>query len=251
MSNNARIAEVFTLPSKGMVYEEEVNPEVILGSMKTRHEMLRLSATDDSQKIMAQIIDDCIQSDIGISAYDLCLGDFQYLLFMLRIVTFGNEYELSGRCPYCGFDQKTTINLDELEVKEYDDSLADLLEMELPVSENKVKLTLQTPRTLDRISTKVKEYRKRHKDIDENPTILYNIISSIEELDDEVPNLFTLEEWVKELPMADTNALMNRIDLINSKIGIDLSVDENCKICGTMFKFPFRFNSTFFRPDSD
>ncbi len=251
MSSNTRIAEVFTLPSKGLIYEEEVNPEVVLSSMTTRHEMLRLSTTEDSQKIMAQIIDDCIESDLGISAYDLCLGDFQYLMFMLRVVTFGNEYELRGRCPYCGFEQVTKLHLDELEVKEYDDSLVDLLELELPKSGNKVRLTLQTPRMLDRISTKVKEYRRRHKDTDENPVILYNIIASIEELDDEKPNAFTLEEWVKNLPLADTNAIINRIDLINNKIGIDLSVEGECKICKTTYQVPFRINQTFFRPGSE
>ena len=151
MSDKTRIAEVFTLPSNGMIYEEEVNPEVILSSMTTRHEMLRLSTVEDSQKIMAQIIDDCIESDLGISAYDLCLGDFQYLMFMLRVVTFGSEYELRGRCPFCGFEQTTKINLDDLEVHEYDDSLADLLEITLPKSGNNIKLTLQTPRILDRI----------------------------------------------------------------------------------------------------
>lgn len=251
MSDKTRIAEVFTLPSNGMIYEEEVTPEVVLSSMTTRHEMLRLSTVEDSQKIMAQIIDDCIESDLGISAYDLCLGDFQYLMFMLRVVTFGSEYELRGRCPFCGFEQTTKINLDDLEVHEYDDSLADLLEITLPKSGNNIKLTLQTPRILDRISTKVKEYKRRHKDSDENPTILYNIVASIEEIDDERPNSFTLEEWVKNLPLADTNALMNRIELINNKIGISLDVEGECKVCGTVYQVPFRINQTFFRPGSE
>lgn len=245
---DTRIAEVFTLPSKGLIYEEEVNPEVVLSSMTTRHEMLRLSVAEDSQKIMAQIIDDCIESDLGISAYDLCLGDFQYLMFMLRVVTFGNDYELKGKCPFCGFEQNTKVILDDLEVKEYDESLLDLLEVDLPKTGSKVKLTLQTPRMLDRISSKVREYKRRHKDTDENPVILFNIMSSIEEIDGETPNAFTLEEWVKDLPLADTNLLVNRIDLINSKIGIDLFVEGECKICKTTYQVPFRINETFFRP---
>lgn len=250
MSGEARIAEEFVLPSRGMVYEEEVNDEVVLSSMTTRHEMLRLSVTDDSLKIMSQIIDDCLESDLGISSYDLCLGDFQYLMYMLRVVTFGTDYELIGRCPYCGFEQTTSIKLDELEVKEYDDSLVDLLEIELPKSGAKVKLTLQTPRMLDRINARIKDYRRKHKDSEENPTILYNILYSIEEVDEEKLNSFELETWVKDLPLADTNALVNRIDLVNQKIGVDLGIDEVCKICGTVYRVPFRINQTFFRPDS-
>ena len=40
MSDDTRIAEIFILPSQGLVYEEKVNPEVTLSSMTTRHEML-------------------------------------------------------------------------------------------------------------------------------------------------------------------------------------------------------------------
>lgn len=248
MSGKPVIEEAFTLPSKGLVYEEEVNPEVLLSSMTTRHEMLRLSNTDDSYKILAQIIDDCIESDMGISSYDLCLGDFQYLLFKLRIVTFGPEYELRGACPFCGFEQTSTVNLDELKTKEFDESINDLMELKLPVTESNIEFKLQTPRMLDRINAKVREYRRKHKDTEENPVILYNILSSIDLIDNELPNIITLEEWCKDLPLADTNAIINRIDLINDQIGIDMYVEDNCKICGTAYLLPFRINPSFFRP---
>ena len=112
MSTNTRIAETFTLPSKGMIYEESVNPDIVLGCMKTKHEMMRLSATDSNNKIMADIIDDCIDGDIGISSYDMCLGDYQYLLFKLRTITFGPEYDMGGTCPYCMGENYVTVNLD-------------------------------------------------------------------------------------------------------------------------------------------
>ena len=217
---NSRIVENVTLPSKGLIYEEEVNPNIELSSMKTKHEMLRLSATEESQKIMAQIIDDCIVSDIGISSYDLCLGDFQFLLYKLRTVTFGPEYEMQCRCPVCGFDNVVTLNLDELPVHEYTDNLAELLEFNLPVSGNKIKLTMQTPRMLDRINARVREYTKKRKSNSENSTILHTIIACIEEIDGEKSDPIRLEPWVRELPLADTNAIINRIDDINNSLGI-------------------------------
>ena len=103
---NARIVENVVLPSKGLIYEEDVSPEIELSSMKTKHEMLRLSATEESQKVMAEIIDDCIVGDLGISSYDLCLGDFQYLLYKLRVVTFGPDYEMTAKCPFCNNSNK-------------------------------------------------------------------------------------------------------------------------------------------------
>lgn len=245
---NARIVEHLCLPSKGMIYEEDISPEFELSSMKTKHEMLRLSATEESQKIMAQIIDDCIVGDLGISSYDLCLGDFQYLLYKLRTVTFGPEYELQCKCPYCGFENTFTLNIDELEVKEYTDELVDLMELELPVSKNHIKFTMQTPRMLDRINARVRDHNKRRHTTNENATLLYTIISSLEEIDGEPVDMTTIEKWVRDLPMADTNAILYRIDEINNSLGIVLDSQETCGVCGSSFIAPFRINNTFFRP---
>ena len=174
---NARIVEEFLLPSNGEIYEdEEVNPEVVLGSMKAKHEMLRLSASDESNKIMAEIIDDCMESALGVSSYDLCLGDFQFLLFKLRIVTFGPDYELSGKCPFCGFDQSVKVNLDELDIKYCPTDYNDMKDITLPHSGEEVRLKFQTPRMLDRINVKVKEFRRKNRGEDYNPVILFNIM---------------------------------------------------------------------------
>ena len=160
---DARIAETFTLPSHGKVYEEEINPEVVLSSMTTKHEMLRLSSNEDSQRLMADIIDDCIQNDIGISAYDLCLPDYQFLMYKLREVTFGNEYEMTGVCPYCGSRNNIPVDLDDLEVVEFSDDMLNLMELELPHSGDTIELTLQTPRSLDAINKQVRQAKKKIK----------------------------------------------------------------------------------------
>lgn len=248
--SDARIVEEFYLPSQGVLYDGEIDPSGLMGSMKAKHEMLRLSVTDGSHKIMAEILDDCITSDLGISAYDLCLGDYQYLLFKLRIVTFGNEYTLRGKCPFCGFEQSTVVDLDTLETKEYTEDYEKLKTVYLPSTEQTVTLTYQTPRMLDRIQTKVKEYRKRHENTDENPVLLFNIMSCITEIDGEPPNRVFLEDWVKDLPLSDALLIIDNIDSMNNSIGTDLSFLTSCRICGTDYFVPFRVNETFFRPNS-
>lgn len=250
MSTNARIAETFTLPSRGLIYEEDVNPNIILGSMKTKHEMMRLSATDSNNKIMADIIDDCIEGDIGISAYDMCLGDYQYLLFKLRTVTFGPDYEIGGLCPHCKGENYISVNLDDLEVYEYDGNMADLLEVTLPESKSTVTLTLQTPRILDKIKRLTADRLRKVKKNTENPALLYTLTTSIEKVDGEEMNAFTLEEWVKDLPMKDTNILLNRINEINNKIGVQVEIEDVCVNCGRYYVAPFRLTEEFFRPSN-
>lgn len=249
MAVDARIAEVFTLPSKGLIYEEQINPDIVLSSMKTKHEMMRLSASENSNKIMADIIDDCIVEDIGMSSYDMCLGDFQYLMYKLRTVTFGPEYEMYGICPYCGSENYVTVNLDELEINEYTDDLLDLFRLTLPTTEDELTLTLQTPRILDLINKKVADAKRKNRAA-ENSTLLHTLTTSIVTLNGETPNPFTLEEVIKELPMKDTNVLLNRINEINAKIGVQVDIDATCSSCGKYYVAPFRIYPTFFRPDN-
>ncbi len=145
------IKQTYTLPSKGLVYATPVNPEVELTSMTTNHEMLRLQPSELVYKNMCDIIDDCIVNDIGISSYDMGLFDYQFLLHKLRVVTYGPDYKLSSRCPYCGMTNEDTINLDDIEVFEYTEDLDKYLSFDLPVSKMHIDLAVQTPRMLDDI----------------------------------------------------------------------------------------------------
>lgn len=243
----ARIAETFVLPSHGKVYEEDVNPEVTLSSMTTKHEMLRLSANEDNQRLMAEIIDDCITSDVGISAYDMCLPDFQFLMYKLREVTFGNEYEMSGICPFCGTRQDMVVDLDELEVKEFTEDMFDYMEVELPQDGSVVEITMQTPRLLDTISKQVKQSKRKVKNR-ENPHILYLMLNSIIKKDGEDFSVLEGEHWLRNLPLGDANRIIASIDKLNNSFGLQLSVYHTCELCGEEIIAPFRVNDTFFRP---
>ena len=87
------IAEEFTLPSGGQLYDPPISPIVKLRSMTTEDEMKRLSPSERAYKNMCEIIDGCIVDDIGISTYDMCLADYQFLLHRIRVVTYGKEYK--------------------------------------------------------------------------------------------------------------------------------------------------------------
>ena len=90
--SNITIQEEYSLPSKGMLYGKSFDPLVKLRSMTVAEEMKRLTATDYPYKNMSEIIDDCIINKLPISTYDMCLGDYQYLLHRLRVVTSGPDY---------------------------------------------------------------------------------------------------------------------------------------------------------------
>ena len=243
------IYEEFELPSKGKIYNREVKPIVKLRSMTTNEEMKRLNpSTDRAYKNMAEILDDCMMEDIGISAYDLCIGDYQFLIHKLRVVTHGKDYPLECKCPYCLSTTEETIDLDEMPVKKYTDKLLDCLEFELPKTKKHIKLRMQTPRLLDDIAVNVKDFKKRAPSFSGDPAFLFTLKSLIEEIDGERPDPITIENWIRQLPMADANYLIKKSDKLMEGIGLETDLEVTCPICGLTYIAPFRVTQEFFRP---
>lgn len=112
------IYESFILPSKGLIYEEKIDPNISLRSMTTMEEMKRLSPTDMPYKVMSDIIEACMEEKPPIHVYDMCLGDYQFLLHKIRIVTYGPEYKMAVRCPECKAVTESIANLESLEIHE-------------------------------------------------------------------------------------------------------------------------------------
>ena len=66
--NNYTIMNEYTLPSKGLVYDRQINPNFKLRSMTTVEEMKRLNHSEKPNVNIAEIMDDCLVENIGISA---------------------------------------------------------------------------------------------------------------------------------------------------------------------------------------
>lgn len=112
------IQETFTLPSKRQIYEKPINPEITLRSMTTMDELKRLSHSDLPYKNMCELIDDCMVGNNKFSSYDMCIGDYQFLLHKLRIVTYGTDYNIVVSCPNCRKVKEEKFNLEKLEILE-------------------------------------------------------------------------------------------------------------------------------------
>lgn len=251
MNEITTITEDYSLPSKGQVYAKLIDPEVELRSMTTAEEMKRLSVSNTPYKKMANIIEDCLTKKLGVPVYDLCLGDYQYLLHKLRVVTYGPEYKVTLTCPYCGKRIETSVNLDELDVLEYKPELAKKMTITLPKSGHVLELKFQTPRDLDRINNRTDELKKEFPDMEGDPTLILTLVSVVKSIDGDPINPFTAEEFFKKLPMRDTNYILKKATEIQDSIGVNTSVEFKCESCGNKIKTPFRITSEFFRPEDD
>ena len=242
------IREDYQLPSLGKIYSTQFDPNIRLRSMTVEDEMKRLSPTKYPYKMMSEIIESCLIEKLPISVYDLCLGDYIYLLHKLRITTYGPEYVMSYVCPICGNVETVTVNLDEITVNKYDKNFKNLTTVKLPKTDHTVTLRLQTPRDLDDISNKAEEMKEQFPEMKGDPIYLLTLQSFIKEVDGKPVDPIMIKETLKKLPMMDTNILSQSATKLNNSIGLESTIKTTCSKCNNNVIIPFRFTGEFFRP---
>ncbi len=248
---NSTIYESFTLPSKGMIYSKPVDPDFTIRSMTTMEEMARQSQSDTPYKQMSDIIEDCLGKKFSIPVYNLCLGDYQFLLHKLRIVTYGKDYKISLTCPNCKKFVTAVGDLNTMDVKEYDESTyLDAVNIVLPENKDRIELKIQTPKDLDDIAFKNREHQKKLK-TNVNFGLLYTLISLISKVNGQVLNPITLEEYCKKLNMKDVNFIITSANKLNNLIGFTDDLIAKCKECEYEVVVPFRQTSEFWGPTTD
>lgn len=243
------IAEEYTLPSLGKVYSKPIDPDIKIRSMTTEEEMKRLAHSESQFKLLSEIIDDCLIKKPGISAYDMCIGDYQFLMHKLRVVTYGADYKINTTCPVCGKLNEETIDLDKLEVVTYSEDIKKYLNITLPRSKKNIELRLQTPRLLDEVNRKSKDLLKKSPNIKGEPAILFTLQSIIAKVDGEVMDPIKLESFVRHLPAADTNFILKSIEKID--LGVNPRLVCNCTQCGTEYNAILPITGEFFGPSID
>ena len=241
------IEESFRLPSEGKVYDKEINPDITLRSMTVLEEKKRLGNTNNQFKLLSSVIDDCIvNKDKNLSSYDLTLGDFQYLLFKLRTVTYGNLYNITLRCPICGKVFKHVHDLDSLEEIRYEEGMEDTLSITLPKSGDTIKLKLLTPRMSDIIENRCKEISEKNPDYEGDPAYIQTLMAVIDTVNGENLNDAKKQKYVEKMVMADANYLSQSADKI--KLGVNTHCKAECPSCKQTFPFLLPFTSEFLGP---
>ncbi len=245
------IGEGLDLPSKGQIYPNFAPAQVELRSMTARDEMKRLSPSTTQFKNLAEIIEGCMIEKYPVHVYDMALGDYEYLLHRLRIVTYGDEYKLGLRCPYCGELIEPVAHLEDLEVKEFDlEKFNEAKTVILPRSGHTVTLKFQTPRMLDEIESKTKDMKRKFKTAEINFEILTLLSSVIDTVDGTKLDSVKLEGFINKLPALDMTKILNSVDILNDLVGIDNKLVVDCPNCGGEVHTSFRFGQEFFRPSN-
>jgi predicted RNA-binding Zn-ribbon protein involved in translation (DUF1610 family) len=248
-NTNYTIMEGYELPSGGKIYETRVDPHVELRSMTARDEMKRLSPSSTPLKTLADIIEDCFIEKPAIHVYDMCLGDYEFLLHKLRIVTYGEDYKVTLKCPECGEIIETTAKLGKIELKPFnEEEINNYRTFVLPKSGRTVTLKFNTPRMTEEMEVKVKEMKRKYKAATIDFETLVKLLCAIDYVDGEKKPEHELEDFITKLPAMDLQKLLNNIDKLNTLIGLENILYVDCPKCGEEITSFFRFGPEFFRP---
>ncbi len=249
MEQKYTISEGALLPSKGLIYDKPVKALVECRSMTARDEMKRLSPSVTPYKTLADIIEGCLLEKPAVSVYDMAIGDYEFLLHKVRIITYGDEYKMGVQCPFCGEMFDAVAHLDELEIKEFDQAKFEALRnLKLPVSGHTIGLKFQTPRMLDDIDIKAKDYKRKYKDASVNLELLALLTTIIDTVDGVKMTPYDLEAFINKLPAKDMYKIVTTEDELNACVGIKNDIMLDCPNCGGEVKTFFRFGTEFFRP---
>ena len=243
------IAEGYELPSKGKIYNVAVDPHVELRSMSARDEMKRLSPSSTQFKKLADIIEGCMIEKPKIHVYDMALGDYEFLLHKLRIVTYGPKYKMGLSCPHCLEAFEADADLEQLTIIDFDeDKFNELQTFVLPKSGDTIKIKFQTPHMLDDIELQTKEAKRKFKSADVEFDLLFLLKNVIDEVNGAKMSPDKLETYINNLPAKDMVKIVNNVDALNACVGVDSKLIVDCPHCGGEVRTFFRFGSECFRP---
>jgi len=183
------------------------------------------------------------------SSYDMCMGDFEFLLHKLRIVTYGPDYKVSVTCPYCGETTDTIAKLDELQLLEFNQNkFEELRTFTLPIAKQLITLKIQSPRLLEEIEARAKELKRKAPTAEIDFDLLASLTYSIDFVDGKKLGPLDIEKFINNLTARDMQKILNNIEELKTAIGIDNQLLVKCTKCGEHIKTFFRFGPEFFRP---
>lgn len=252
--------EEVVLPSQGLYYDGAVPG----GRVKVRpmgldaEKILATQRLAQSGKSIEWLFRKCVQFDTKFDPVNLLIGDRVFLLYYLRGITFGNEYEFIAKCSNeeCGRSNTHVYDLNELQNS--------IIKVDPTLGAEPFKIVL--PRMSEVVNQEfwVKVRFMRGYDLQ---SILNNrkvtkkfggkTVETVDETLEENLNMLVVEAagstdrtkikaLISKLHSTDTSAI--REFLRKNSPGIEATINVNCMDCGNEMKMELPITESFFRP---
>ena len=187
-------------------------------------------------------------SPTDFNVYNLLPFESKYLLYRLRVLTYGSEHTFKDRCPSCGNINDIDVNLNDITVVEVPDDFSLIFDVPvLPITGTKIKCKLLTEGELKSLRKKADEIKKNTNNEMVDIDILWESrIVSINGKKDLAP--IEITQYLDELPDYDSEYLMAYYDKYQGNYGLQTQLHYECDNCKTIVDSEMPSIYTFFRP---
>lgn len=238
-----------TLPSRGYFNPEIPDGKVVQRCLMVSDQKFLSGSNMDSKKMLSDLIKRTTVTPEDLDSSNLTLGDTLYLLFKLRILSYGNEYKFRTRCPECGKKIEVTADLSELPVEFLEEGFEEKLVTTLPHSKATVWTSVQTNFDLEEIDKECK--RRRKKNPNDDSEYILRIAQSVRKIKTaegkELTSRFDIERFVGGLTDLDAMTILAARDSV--QFGILPTVEHTCTECRETIEVGVYFSGDFFRPN--
>ena len=246
--NNVPIQETFDIPSKGKLYNNMVVPQQItLRAMTALDEKLRLSSNNPFLTT-PKLIRSCMVGDEQIDTMKLKFFDLHFLMYKLRILTYGPEYRIKLTCPKCGKEFEVVINLDELECNYAPDNLAESLNIKLPVSGDVITTKLLDSNDYIDIGREGQRILNKFSEYEGDPEYIPGIMARIVSVNGEELVPAKKQAYVENMHAKDLMIFNSQYEKATGNIGLNLERTDICEKCGNDIEYIIPIVREFFRP---
>lgn len=263
------------LPSKGIYYGWPDGVVMVRAMSQVAEKILATQRLAQSGQSIDYLFRECCKFPSGFDAADLLLGDRVFLLYYLRGITHGHNYEFAVTCPHCSAVSTHVYNLNELSrtIKWAKSELGhEPFTIRLPylsrITNRNFTVGVRFLRSFDAndILSKRKARKKMFakpgsvKNNRQNPVNIKDQQSQMRELDDSisdnmskiivnvmgVTDVFVIRQFVEKMHAQDTSAI--REWLKDNTPGIDNTITVQCPECSNEFTMELPITESFFRP---
>ena len=214
------------LPSKGFANQGISTVEVRAFTFEDEKILRSIQKAGDGTSVISKLIARCLR---GINYSDLLIVDKNYILYKLRAMSYGEDYNIQATCEECSYESHLTVGLNDLPVN-YAESLEDL-QGKFTLPDSGVEVELQT------LTTQEEGIMDKTNEITDN---LWRFIKTV----NGHSGRSITQGFVSGTTAKDISVIRNSI--FNDNIGIQTLVNFVCKECGNHSALDLPINETFF-----
>lgn len=234
----------FNIPTRGYLYSDSEDEDIKRGVVRLRpmtlkdEEILSNQTYIKNGSVFRRVLDSCMLNDF--EAKNFTPYDVYYLIYVLREITYGQDYEFEIPCigEKCDKKIKYEMKMSEVEFDELEEKVEPVKTVKLPVSNFTVSIKYQTVGDEENA-------RKIETDCGEQARVLAARTIEILDNKNEPVNPKDWPDFFEAIPGKDRAAITDLFKTVdNLKIP---TVKVVCPKCGEEWEAEIPFNREFFR----